>query len=119
MTLPPFSQNQGFQTPDVQTPDSQSRDPVTLVVRRRVRPGQEPAFETLVSGVSSTLAGWPGHLGTGVVRPVPGQREYTLVVRFADAATPRAGKPRLSGPTGLPRYRRCSTVRGDWSSSRG
>ena len=30
--------------------------------------------------------GWPGHLGTGVVRPVPGQREYTLVVRFADAA---------------------------------
>ena len=65
--------------------DLAPRDPVTLVVRRRVRPGQEAAFETLVSGVSNTLAGWPGHLGTGVVRPVPGQREYTLVVRFADA----------------------------------
>jgi uncharacterized protein len=62
------------------------QDPVTLVVRRRVRPGQEAAFESLVSGVTQTLAGWPGHLGTGVVRPVPGQREYTLVVRFADAA---------------------------------
>ena len=81
MTLPPSSRSQGLYTPDTLL-----RDPVTLVVRRRVRPGQESAFETLVSGVTHTLAGWPGHLGTGVVRPVPGQREYTLVVRFADAA---------------------------------
>ena len=81
MTLPP-----SFQSQELHAPGSQPRDPVTLVVRRRVRPGQEAAFETLVSSVSSMLAGWPGHLGTGVVRPVPGQREYTLVVRFADAA---------------------------------
>ncbi|WP_424951771.1 antibiotic biosynthesis monooxygenase [Deinococcus sp.] len=63
-----------------------TRDPVTLVVRRRVLPGQEAAFETLVGGIQSTLARWPGHLGTGVVRPVPGQHEYTMVVRFGDAA---------------------------------
>ena len=44
MTLPPSSQGQRLHTPDMQ-----SRDPVTLVVRRRVRPGQESAFETLVS----------------------------------------------------------------------
>ena len=81
MTLPPSSRSQGLYTPD-----TLPRDPVTLVVRRRVRPGQESAFETLVSGVTHTLASWPGHLGTGVVRPIPGQREYTLVVRFADAA---------------------------------
>ncbi len=81
MTLPSSSQHQ-----EPHAPDMQPGDPVTLVVRRRVRPGQESAFETLVSGVTHTLAHWPGHLGTGVVRPVPGQREYTLVVRFADAA---------------------------------
>ena len=62
------------------------QDPVTLVVRRRVLPGQEAAFESLASGITQTLARWPGHLGTGVVRPVPGQHEYTMVVRFGDAA---------------------------------
>ena len=78
MTLANDSGIQATQAP-------QPRDPVTLVVRRRVRPGQQEAFESLVSGISATLAGWPGHLGTGVVRPVPGQSEYTLVVRFSDA----------------------------------
>ena len=85
MTLPNGSQMQAFQA-------LQPRDPVTLVVRRRVRPGQEEAFESLVSGISDTLLRWPGHLGTGVVRPVPGQREYTMVVRFDDAAGRRIQK---------------------------
>ena len=81
MTLPNDS---GMQSIHAQAP--QPRDPVTLVVRRRVRPGQEEAFESLVSGISDTLLRWPGHLGTGVVRPVPGQHEYTMVVRFDDTA---------------------------------
>lgn len=59
---------------------------MTLVVRRRVRGGQQGAFETLLGAVTQVLSGWPGHLGTGVIRPVPGQREYVLVVRFADAS---------------------------------
>jgi uncharacterized protein len=67
------------------TPEPAAHDPVTLVVRRRVLPGQQAAFETQVSLVSEVLAGWPGHLGTGVIRPAPGQREYTLVVRFSGA----------------------------------
>lgn len=62
------------------------RDPVTLVVRRRVRPGRETAFETSLSGITEVLNAWPGHLGTGVVRPAPGHQEYTLVVRFSDTA---------------------------------
>jgi uncharacterized protein len=65
--------------------DPAPRDPVTLVVRRRVREGQQAAFETLVGSVTEVLARWPGHLGTGVIRPAPGQREYTLVVRFDHA----------------------------------
>ena len=71
---------------DAAVHDPLTRDPVTLVVRRRIRPAQEAAFESLVSGVSETLLRWPGHLGTGVVRPAPGQHEYTMVVRFADVA---------------------------------
>ena len=59
-------------------------DPVSMVVRRRVRPGHEAAFEQLVSDLIRMLEQWPGHRGTGVIRPLPGQSEYLMVVRFDD-----------------------------------
>lgn len=61
-------------------------DPVTMVVRRRVLPGHETAFEALVGEMTRLLSSWPGHLGTGVIRPAPGQDEYLIVVRWDNAA---------------------------------
>ena len=60
-------------------------DPVSLVVRRRVRPGHEAPFEALISELIRLLGGWPGHLGTGVIRPLPPATEYLMVVRWDDA----------------------------------
>ncbi|GGQ96854.1 antibiotic biosynthesis monooxygenase [Deinococcus ruber] len=57
-------------------------DPVSMVVRRRVRPGHEAAFEQLVSDLVRMLEQWPGHRGTGVIRPLPPSSEYLMVVRF-------------------------------------
>ncbi len=56
-----------------------------MVVRRRVRAGHEAEFESLVSELVRLLTDWPGHRGTGVIRPLPGQMEYLMVVRFDDA----------------------------------
>ncbi|RTR29370.1 antibiotic biosynthesis monooxygenase [Deinococcus radiophilus] len=65
-------------------------DPISLVIRRRVRPGQEEAYEGLVSEVGRQMASLPGYLGSGVVRPAPGERDYTLIARFSSAAAARA-----------------------------
>ena len=59
-------------------------DPVSLVVRRQVLPGHEAAFEELIGELIRLLSAWPGHRGTGVIRPPPGQAEYLMVVRFDD-----------------------------------
>lgn len=61
-------------------------DPISLVIRRRIRPGREARYEALVSDVGRVLAQMPGFLGSGVVRPAPGQRDYTLIARFASAS---------------------------------
>ena len=60
----------------------QPSDPVSLVVRRRIRPGQEAAYEALLAEANALLARLPGHRGTGVIRPAPGEQEYTLLARF-------------------------------------
>lgn len=57
-------------------------DPVNLLVRRRIRAGQDAAYETRLAEASALLARVPGHRGTGVIRPAPGEREYTLLARF-------------------------------------
>lgn len=59
-------------------------DPVSLVVRRQVRPGHEAAFEDLIGELVRLLSTWPGHRGTGVIRPPAGLYEYLMVVRFDD-----------------------------------
>ncbi|MFC4455856.1 antibiotic biosynthesis monooxygenase [Deinococcus sonorensis] len=66
------------------TRPAELQDPVTIVVRRRVRAGQEAAYETWLGALSSELAHFSGHLGLGVIRPAPGERNYTMVVRFTD-----------------------------------
>ena len=59
-------------------------DPVSLVIRRRIRPGKEAEYEALLAEGIALLARMPGHRGTGIVRPAAGDREYTLMARFDD-----------------------------------
>lgn len=59
--------------------------PVTVVVRRLVRPGAEAAFESAMQDFIRFALGYPGNRGINVVRPGAGSREYTVVDHFADA----------------------------------
>ncbi len=58
-------------------------EPVTVVVRRRVRAGCEAAYEAWLTQFIGEASTMPGYLGTDVHRPaVNGPREYTSVFRF-------------------------------------
>jgi uncharacterized protein len=62
---------------------SQNIEPVTVVVRRRVRPGKEMDYETWLNRLIKKAAVLPGYLGTNVQRPAASApREYTSVFRF-------------------------------------
>ena len=64
--------------------------PVTLVISRRVKPGAEAAYEAWARDLQQASRGFPGYLGVGVLRPAPGQREYTFVSRFESPEAARA-----------------------------
>ena len=52
---------------------------LTVVVKRRIRPGREAEFEqTMRSFVQFALA-FPGHRGISVLRPAAGSRDYIAV----------------------------------------
>jgi hypothetical protein len=67
-------------------------EPVTVVVRRRVKPGSEAAFESAMHEFIRFALGFPGNRGINVVRPGTGSREYTVVDRFADEGARRSFK---------------------------
>jgi NhaA family Na+:H+ antiporter len=56
---------------------------VTLSITRRVRPGREAEFEAALQTILELVSRFPGNLGGRVFRPVRGNREYRVVVRFA------------------------------------
>lgn len=60
-----------------------ARQPVTAVIRRRIKPGREAEFEVLMQEFLPYLLRQPGHLGVNVVRTSPSSREYTVFDRFA------------------------------------
>lgn len=61
--------------------------PVTLVVRRRVRPGREADYEAWLARLQAVARDAPGYLGVTTQRPAPGgPLEYTSVIRFASLA---------------------------------
>lgn len=71
--------------------DSSSSDPVTVVVRRRVRPGHEADYEAWLRRLTTAVRDVPGYLGTQVQPPSPtGPREYTSVFRFDTLANLQA-----------------------------
>lgn len=71
--------------PSLSAPPTGVSDPVTAVVRRRVRPGRESAYEDAVRDLQAGAHTLPGYLGAHVQRPSPGG-EYVSVVRFASLA---------------------------------
>lgn len=56
--------------------------PVTIIVKRRPRPGQEQAFEEVVTGISRAAMSFPGHLGVNIFRPDRQSSYYRIVFKF-------------------------------------
>lgn len=70
------------------TPEDSS---VTVVVRRRTKPGCEAPFESAMQEFIAFALAFPGNRGIHVLRSEQANpREYTVVDRFADAAARRA-----------------------------
>lgn len=56
---------------------------VTLVVKHRVKAGQDAAYEAWLRRTVTVAGGWPGHLGVDVVRGKQGGLSlFTCVLRF-------------------------------------
>jgi uncharacterized protein len=87
----PAPAQQGATAPD---------EPVTVVVRRRIKPGCEEAFESAMREFINFTLGFPGHREIHVVRPQPNHsREYTVVDKFIDGRAREAfkGSPEYKG----------------------
>jgi antibiotic biosynthesis monooxygenase (ABM) superfamily enzyme len=66
-------------------------EPVTVIVRRRVKRGCEADYETRLRRLQAEARSAPGYLGVTTQRPAPdGPREYVSAVRFASLADLRA-----------------------------
>lgn len=59
-----------------------ARDPVTMVVTRRVKPGCEAQFEAWLHDYAREAESKPGHLGLQIVRPAGTERTYTVVANW-------------------------------------
>jgi antibiotic biosynthesis monooxygenase (ABM) superfamily enzyme len=66
-----------------------SEGPVTLIIRRRVKPGKETEYEAWLAGINREALKFPGHLGVNVLRPTAdnapreGRRsDYVVIFRF-------------------------------------
>ena len=68
-------------------------EPVSVVVRRRVKPGAEADFERAMQEFTAFALAFPGNRGIDVLRPQPGgSREYTVVDHFVDSSARKAFK---------------------------
>jgi len=56
--------------------------PVTIIVKRRPRPGKEKEFEEVVSGISQAAMAFKGHLGINIFRPTRTTHYYRIVFKF-------------------------------------
>jgi antibiotic biosynthesis monooxygenase (ABM) superfamily enzyme len=65
------------------TPD----DVVTLLIRHRIREGEEQRYEGWLRRIIGVAKGYPGHLGIDVVRDRKGGlHHFTSILRFASTA---------------------------------
>ena len=63
---------------------SQTAEPVTVTVARRVAVGREREFEQWYDGIIGAASRSPGFLGSGVLRPHKTGQAWHVVYRFAD-----------------------------------
>src|SRR5262245_14542253 len=63
---------------------------LTVVVARRIRAGHEDEYERTMRDFVAWSLTQPGHEGLHVLRPPHGERNYTVVSNFRDAAARRA-----------------------------
>lgn len=59
-----------------------ARDPVSMIVTRRVKPGSEQQFEAWLRDYAREAESKPGHLGLQIVRPARTERTYTVVANW-------------------------------------
>lgn len=63
-------------------------EPVTVLIRRRVKAGREPDYEAWLQRLQADARSLPGYLGVTTQRPAPtGPREYVSAVRFDSPAS--------------------------------
>lgn len=71
--------------------DATAAEPVTVIVRRRVKPGAEGDYEAWLQALQTDARQLPGYLGVTTQRPSPGgPREYVSAVRFDSLANLQA-----------------------------
>ena len=76
-------------TPPAQTPGPS--EPVTVLIRRRVKPGCEAGYEAWLQRLQAEARSLNGYLGVTTQRPAPtGPREYVSAVRFDSLSSLRA-----------------------------
>jgi antibiotic biosynthesis monooxygenase (ABM) superfamily enzyme len=63
-----------------------NRNVVTLVIQHKVRAQALAPYEAWLKRAVSTARQQPGHLDVNVIRPDDGGRQFTTIVRFADAS---------------------------------
>ncbi len=56
--------------------------PVTIIVKRRPKPGHEKEFEDVVTGISRAAMAFKGHLGVNIFRPNKSTNYYRIVFKF-------------------------------------
>jgi antibiotic biosynthesis monooxygenase (ABM) superfamily enzyme len=67
--------------------ETQVGEPVTVIIRRRVKPGAETHYEAWLQALQTDARQLPGYLGVTTQRPAPGgPREYVSAVRFDSLA---------------------------------
>ena len=62
-----------------------NRNVVTLVIQHKVRAQALAPYEAWLKHAVSTARQQPGHLDVNVIRPDDGGRQFTTIVRFAEA----------------------------------
>ena len=55
---------------------------VTLVISHVLDPRDGPRYEQWLEKIMPVAAEFPGHLGANVIRPVPGQNSWSVIIRF-------------------------------------
>ncbi|MCG8325425.1 MAG: antibiotic biosynthesis monooxygenase [Thiotrichales bacterium] len=56
--------------------------PVTIIVKRRPKPGLEKEFEAVMTGTTHDAMTFPGHLGVNIIRPTAPGDFYRIVFKF-------------------------------------